>query len=104
MVILGGTGRNFAAGMSGGIAWIFDPSQTFSGLCNREMVDLDPVTDIAHESELRSLIEKHFKFTGSTVAETILADWKNQLRKFVMVMPTDYKRVLAAKKHAVSAG
>jgi glutamate synthase (NADPH) large chain len=104
VVILGGTGRNFAAGMSGGIAWVFDPTQTFGALCNREMVELDPVTDIVHESELKSLIEKHFKHTGSTVAEAILADWKNQVRKFVMVMPTDYKRVLEAKKHAVSAG
>ena len=104
VVVLGATGRNFAAGMSGGIAWVFDPQGAFPELCNREMVDLDPVADVEHETELKTLIEKHLQYTGSTVAAKILADWRNQVRKFVTVMPTDYKRVLAERKTAVSAG
>ena len=101
-VILGATGRNFAAGMSGGIAFVYDTQQQFSSLCNHEMVDLDPVAkdDIAL---LKDLIQKHFNTTGSSVAKFILADFDNQLKQFIKVFPRDYKKVLQTKKESVSA-
>jgi len=101
-VILGPTGRNCAAGMSGGIAYIWDPEGTFPGNCNQEMVDLDPVTT-EDDAELRSLIEKHQHYTGSTVAEALLARWESARSEFVKVMPRDYKRVLEARTKAASA-
>jgi len=97
VVILGGTGRNFAAGMSGGIAFIYDVKGSFAGNCNQEMVDLDPVAD-EDINELKELIETHYRYTGSTVAQFILKDFDNQLRNFVKVFPRDYKAVLATKK------
>lgn len=97
VVILGGTGRNFAAGMSGGIAFIYDVKGNFAGNCNQEMVDLDPVAD-EDINELKELIETHYRYTGSTVAQFILKDFDNQLRNFVKVFPRDYKAVLATKK------
>ena len=92
-VILGKTGRNFAAGMSGGIAFVYDEDGAFAERCNPQMVDLKPL----HERsipELRRLIDDHFRYTGSTVAKAILDDWDNALRRFVRVMPRDYARVL----------
>jgi len=94
VVVLGSTGRNFAAGMSGGIAYVWDPKDEFSDKCNQAMVDLDAVETDADISELKALIEKHQKYTGSTVAEKIISDWKNILPQFIKVMPRDYKRVL----------
>jgi glutamate synthase (NADPH/NADH) large chain len=101
-VILGATGRNFAAGMSGGIAFVYDTQQQCSSLCNHEMVDLDPVAkeDI---SLLKGLIQKHFDTTGSSVAKFILADFDNQLKQFIKVFPRDYKKVLQTKKAIVNA-
>ena len=104
VVVLGTTGRNFAAGMSGGIAWVWDPNGTFTDLCNSEMVALEAVVDDEHDRELKTLVEKHFRYTGSNVAERLLADWRNSVRQFVMVMPTDYKRVIEQRGNAVSAG
>ena len=97
VVILGDTGRNFAAGMSGGIAYVYDVNARFASMCNPEMVDLDPVgeDDI---SELKDLISRHYLFTGSTVAEFVLDDFDNQLKNFVKVFPKDYKKVLKDKK------
>ena len=97
-VILGSTGRNFAAGMSGGAAYIWDPENEFPPKCNMEMVELEKVTDDEDIEELQSLIEEHGKLTGSTVANGILDDWENALNDFVKVMPTDYKRVLEERK------
>jgi len=96
VVILGDTGRNFAAGMSGGIAYVYDVKGTFAGSCNMEMIDLDPVAaeDI---NELKSLISKHFDYTGSTVAKFVLDDFENQSKNFVKVFPKDYKKVLQSK-------
>jgi glutamate synthase (NADPH/NADH) large chain len=101
-VILGATGRNFAAGMSGGMAFVYDTQQQCSSLCNHEMVDLDPVAkeDI---SLLKGLIQKHFDTTGSSVAKFILADFDNQLKQFIKVFPRDYKKVLQTKKAIVNA-
>lgn len=94
VVVLGDTGRNFAAGMSGGIAYVYDVKESFSEKCNPEMVDLDPV--MADESdELYLLISKHYEYTKSTVASFILKDFENQLKNFIKVFPRDYKRVLA---------
>jgi glutamate synthase domain-containing protein 2/glutamate synthase domain-containing protein 1/glutamate synthase domain-containing protein 3 len=91
--ILGPTGRNFAAGMSGGIAYVYDPEGKFPILCNKGMVDLKPL----HEKsipELRWMLERHVQYTGSTVAANLLANWDESLRRFVRVMPRDYARVL----------
>ncbi|MDB5192188.1 MAG: gltB, partial [Segetibacter sp.] len=94
IVILGDTGRNFAAGMSGGIAYIYDVKSTFPSLCNTEMVDLDPL-DQTDAAELRQMIEAHYNNTKSTVASFVLNDFDNQLKNFIKVFPRDYKKVLA---------
>ena len=99
-VILGPTGRNFAAGMSGGVAYIWDPENKFPANCNMEMVELEDVTHEEDIDELKSLIEEHGEITGSTVAESILNNWDESLKEFVKVMPTDYKRVLEERKQA----
>ncbi|MBV1883414.1 MAG: glutamate synthase large subunit [Pseudomonadales bacterium] len=100
VVVLGKTGRNFAAGMSGGIAYIFDEEASFAKSCNFGMVELEKVIDDEDVAELKTLIEKHAKFTGSVVAERVLNDWEGSLAKFVKVMPTDYKRVLLERASA----
>lgn len=97
VVILGPTGRNFAAGMSGGIAYIYDVNGVFPGNCNKEMVDLDPC-DLNDKNELFTMLQKHFEYTGSTVAKFILDDLDNQLPHFVKVFPKDYKKVLLTQK------
>jgi glutamate synthase (NADPH) large chain len=99
-VILGNTGRNFAAGMSGGIAYVYDVKGQFESLCNKEMVDLDKVEE-EDAVELKNMIQKHYAFTGSTVAKFVLDDFENQLKNFVKVFPRDYKKVLAQKKVGV---
>ncbi len=96
-VILGKTGRNFAAGMSGGIAFVYDEENTFSDYCNRELVDFDPMEE-EDKIALKELIGNHFEYTGSTVAKGILDNWKAALEKFIKVMPRDYRRVLQARK------
>ncbi|NNK91492.1 MAG: glutamate synthase large subunit, partial [Acidimicrobiia bacterium] len=102
-VILGSTGRNFAAGMSGGVAYVLDPDDVFSERLNAEMVDLDPLTDDDY-STLHTLVDRHAEETGSDVAIRILADWENRRGDFVKVMPRDYKRVLEAAAAARAAG
>ncbi|QMU27794.1 glutamate synthase large subunit [Adhaeribacter radiodurans] len=96
-VILGETGRNFAAGMSGGVAYVFDPNQQFAGRCNMEMVDFDPLEE-EDLNELHRLISNHQQFTGSDVAAALLGNWENTVKQFVKVMPTDYKLVLQNRK------
>ena len=95
VAILGPTGQNFAAGMSGGIAWVWDPEQRLPIRTNHELVDLDPVDDQAHTAELRQLIERHWAYTKSPRARHLLDNWKIVLPQFVQVFPRDYKRVLA---------
>ncbi|MDQ6902006.1 MAG: glutamate synthase large subunit [Bacteroidota bacterium] len=97
VVILGETGRNFAAGMSGGIAYIYDVKHDFEFLCNIEMVDLESLEN-EDEKLLHKLISNHSKLTKSTVANFVLNDFENQLKNFVKVFPKDYKRVLSEKK------
>jgi len=104
VVILGSTGRNFAAGMSGGIAYIWDPKQQFEANCNAEMVDLDAVETDGDLTELKTLIDNHLAYTGSTVAAKVLENWEQSVSQFVKVMPRDYKRVLQERQQQVSAG
>ena len=97
-VILGPTGLNFAAGMSGGIAYVWDVNKDFASKCNMGTVDLEAVEEDEDIVELREMIELHKEYTGSTVAAKILDEWPMSLQQFVKVMPTDYKRVLAERK------
>ena len=93
VVVLGPTGLNFAAGMSGGIAYVLDTDETFRARCNTELVGFDEIS--ADEAvELRGWIAEHAELTGSPVAERVLGDWEAQLVRFVKVMPHDYKRAL----------
>jgi glutamate synthase (NADPH/NADH) large chain len=133
VVVLGATGRNFAAGMSGGIAYVYDPDGTFARKCNMAMVTVEPVLGSSEQESkldralwhrlqrggkgetdeviLKRLIERHFKHTGSTRARNLLDDWANGRKKFVKVFPHEYKRALAemnappatAKKEPVAA-
>ncbi len=93
VVVLGATGRNFAAGMSGGIAYVYDVKGEFPLQCNLEMVDLDPVSE-SDKDELFTMISDHCKLTQSTVAKFVIEDFENQLKNFVKVFPKDYKKVL----------
>ncbi|MFB3819265.1 MAG: glutamate synthase large subunit [Candidatus Methylomirabilales bacterium] len=102
VVVLGGTGRNFAAGMSGGVAYVLDEAGDFARRCNTEMVDLEPVTAEADIAELRGLIRRHAESTGSAKAAKVLASWATMLPKFVKVMPRDYRRVLQAQARAAA--
>jgi glutamate synthase domain-containing protein 3 len=102
VVILGSTGRNFAAGMSGGITYVWDPEDQLRGRCNLEMVELEALLDDPDIHELRTLIERHKQFTGSAVAARLLADWPQTLRQFIKVMPTDYKRVLMQQQRVAA--
>jgi len=96
-VILGDTGRNFGAGMSGGVAYVLDSNNDFAAKCNQEMVDLERLEHQEEITILRGLIEEHLEYTGSAVAERLLQDWDTTVQTFVKVMPTDYKRVLREK-------
>jgi glutamate synthase (NADPH/NADH) large chain len=103
VVVLGPTGRNFAAGMSGGIAYVYDPLQVFAANVNRELVDLDVLDDEDREF-LRDVVRRHQIETGSTVAANILDRWHDNVRHFQKVMPEDYKRVLDAVRRAEEQG
>ncbi len=96
VVVLGPTGRNFAAGMSGGIAYVFDKERRFEGRCNLDLVDLDPL-DQDDEEEVKALISEHAQRTGSLVARNLLASWEHRREQFVKVMPRDFKRVIAER-------
>jgi len=94
VAVLGPTGRNFAAGMSGGVAYVYDEVGDFTTRrCNRASVSFEEI-DEGDAIELRALVEEHLQRTGSTVAECLLADWEASLARFVKVMPDDYRRVL----------
>ena len=95
VVVLGRTGRNFAAGMSGGIAFVLDETDDFAEKrCNLAMVDLEPISEEADQELLRRLVERHVEYTQSPKAEWVLDNWEEMLPKFVKVFPKDYKRVL----------
>ncbi len=93
-VIIGKTGRNFGAGMSGGIAFVLDEDGTFHTRCNLEMVGLEALEEHEDLDLVQGLLQRHLEYTGSTVAERILRDWPAMATKFVKVMPTEYRRVL----------
>jgi len=103
VVVLGRTGRNFGAGMSGGIAFVHDSDGDFYTRLNREMVDLD-VLEEDDKEWLRETIAMHLEETGSALAQRILGDWHSQVGHFVKVMPQDYKRVLDAARTAEERG
>jgi glutamate synthase domain-containing protein 3 len=102
VIVLGPTGRNFAAGMSGGVAYIWDTRGDFARRCNMELVGLDEI-DGEDEQALHVLIDEHRRRTGSPVAERILANWDVELRRFVKVMPHDYKRALQEQAAVLDA-
>jgi glutamate synthase domain-containing protein 3 len=93
VVVLGATGHNFAAGMSGGVAYVFDPASSLSDLCNFELVELEPLED-ADATALRQLVSEHLERTGSAMARRLLSDWAAALTQFVKVMPRAYKKAL----------
>jgi glutamate synthase (NADPH/NADH) large chain len=122
VAVLGKTGRNFAAGMSGGVAYVYDPDGSFDALCNKAMVDLEPLDGLGDDQtglgdpdqglgnmlrfdteRLRVLIERHLQHTGSARARHILDNWETEARKFVKVMPNDYRRALIDLEAASAA-
>jgi glutamate synthase (ferredoxin) len=104
VVILGAVGRNFAAGMSGGVAYVLDEEGDFATRCNPQMVGLEILEDPEEISDLYQMIQKHADYTQSQKALRVLADWQAVLPTFVKVMPKDYKRVLQALKNALASG
>ncbi|KAG9147197.1 hypothetical protein Leryth_024320 [Lithospermum erythrorhizon] len=103
VVVLGKTGRNFAAGMSGGVAYVLDMDNTFRSRCNAELVDLDKVEEEEDIMTLKMMIQQHQRHTNSQLAKEVLAKFDNLLHKFIKVFPRDYKRVLASMKAEVTA-
>ena len=104
VVVLGPTGRNFAAGMSGGVAYLFDEHGTAQSRVNAQMVELERVEDRDEAAALRALVDKHAQATGSATAQRILAGWDTLQARFLKVIPKDYKRVLACLKKAHDQG
>ena len=104
VVVLGATGRNFAAGMSGGVAYLLDEAGDFATRCNQQMVGLESLQDAEEIDDLYQMIQRHADYTGSQKASKVLASWKDMVPKFVKVMPKDYKRVLQAIEKAIAAG
>lgn len=100
LVCLGETGRNFAAGMSGGVAYVYDPDSKFPERCNMGLVGLETVEEVGEKEELYNYIQEHVEMTGSTVGQKMLEDFDNVVGNFVKVMPHDYKRVLEERAAA----
>ena len=97
VVVLGKTGRNFAAGMSGGIAYVYDTDGAFKDKCNMDMVEIEELAE-EDKTVVYNMIHNHFKYTGSTVAEEILDDFNIEAKKIVKVIPVEYKRILQSKE------
>jgi glutamate synthase (NADPH) large chain len=104
VVILGNTGRNFAAGMSGGVAYVLDESRQFERQCNQEMVGLGPLDDPEETEQVLAMIRRHKQLTGSGRADDVLRDWVQMRPLFVRVIPNDYRRVLEAQKQMRAKG
>ena len=100
VVVLGKTGRNFAAGMSGGVAYVYDPNHTFDYFCNMDMVEINLVEDTVSRKELLELIRQHYLHTGSALAGRMLDDWQRYVEDFIQVVPIEYKRVLQEEQMA----
>ena len=101
--MLGETGRNFAAGMSGGIAYVYNTDGEFEKKCNKGLVSLEEL-DEKDAASLKDMLEKHLKYTGSDIAERILNDFENELGKFVKVIPNDYKKVMTVLESELEKG
>jgi glutamate synthase (ferredoxin) len=104
VVVLGRTGRNFAAGMSGGIAYVFDENNELPANCNKEMVSLQKLTDPAEIEHVKVMLQHHLDATHSDFAQRILFNWDESLPKFVCVMPKDYERMMQIFKEVESSG
>jgi glutamate synthase (ferredoxin) len=104
VVVIGRTGRNFAAGMSGGVAYVLDEAGDFPTRCNQALVGLEKLEDTDEIEAVWKLIQRHQAYTNSARAAKVLADWKQLVPKFVKVMPKDYKRVLQAMKKVAEQG
>src|SRR3970040_2171449 len=104
VVLIGSTGRNFAAGMSGGVAYVLDAAGDFKRHCNLAMVEIDPLASGEDGDLVKELLKRHMHLSGTAVAQNILARWKTMQPKFVKVTPKDYKRVLAAISKARQTG
>jgi glutamate synthase (ferredoxin) len=104
VVILGRTGRNFAAGMSGGIAYALDETGDFASRCNRSMVTLERLENPVEISEVEQMVWSHARYTGSQVAWKVLALWESSVPKFIKVMPRDYRRMLEEVASAEKRG
>jgi glutamate synthase (NADPH/NADH) large chain/glutamate synthase (ferredoxin) len=104
VVVLGKTGRNFAAGMSGGFAYVLDEDRKFKSRCNEGMVDLEQLADKEEIASLKALIQKHLDLTGSPTAKKLLGDWENARKKFVKVFPHEYRRVLLERANKSKGG
>jgi glutamate synthase (ferredoxin) len=104
VVVLGRTGRNFAAGMSGGMAYVLDLVGDFQRHCNQEMVSLRRLEDTAEIAEVEAMIRRHAEYTHSQLAQRVLADWPGMVKRFVKVLPKDYERMLAAFKEVEAMG
>ncbi len=98
VIVLGQTGRNFAAGMSGGFAYVLDEDGNFSRRCNQEMVDLEPLVEDEDLTLVHGLIEEHFEHTGSTKAQRVIQNWDEMVPKFTKISPRDFRRVLEERK------
>jgi glutamate synthase (ferredoxin) len=104
VVVLGPTGRNFGAGMSGGIAFVYDEHGNFAGNVNRQMVATEPLGDADEAAEVRAMLARHLEYTGSDRARLLLKDWRASQARFVRVIPKDYQRMLACIKRAYEQG
>jgi glutamate synthase domain-containing protein 3 len=104
VVVLGPAGRNFAAGMSGGVAYVLDESGDFPGRCNQQMVALEDLQDLDEIIAVQRMIQRHVEYTGSDLGQHVLANWNAMVLKFRKVMPKDYKRMLAAMQRVTEAG
>jgi glutamate synthase (ferredoxin) len=104
VVVLGPTGRNFAAGMSGGVAYVLDERGDFSRRVNPQMVGLEKLEDPAEIAEVRAMIERHVAYTQSTRGRLVLDAWSELLPRFVKVMPRDYQRILSCLRRAHDQG
>jgi glutamate synthase (ferredoxin) len=104
VVVLGQTGRNFAAGMSGGVAYVLDEVGDFRSRCNLDTVTLEPLAEPQERAEVREMVQRHARYTHSELGWRVLAMWDELAPKFVKVMPKDYRRMLEAVKRAEAAG
>ena len=104
VVILGECGKNFAAGMSGGVAYVYDKKGDFASKCNMGLVNVEDTLDEESLHELKGIIENHRKYTGSDAALRILSSWETEKKRFVRVIPRDYKKVVTIMREESEKG